>query len=264
MTIKESAWNFKRGEFKSYIQNQADTSIPVAEIFETWREYQCLRKKFWQITVKEATDNSQLINELWEDLHKMAAESKYKLRYNKEERQAELIENLAENYHINKTQAQAKVVTGHYKNEDTGQEFNYALEVVVAPREDKGVESAGEVEVIGNINSTPAIDGGEGYFYGGDYKWDRKGQRLSSYSVHGILTECGFNTNESITKRRAPSVAYINVKTPCPDWLGSAGKTKIDVKPYQQDIAKTVSTLAYKMPSYHSTTIHERKAHKIT
>lgn len=46
-------------------------------------------------------------------------------------------------------------------------------------------------------------------------------------------------------------MAYINVKTPCPDWLGSAGKTKIDVKPYQQDIAKTLSTLAYKMPSYH-------------
>jgi len=258
MTIKESAWNFKRGEFKSYIQNQADTSIPVAEIFETWREYQCLRKKFKQITVKEAADNPQLINELWEDLHKMVAESKYKLPYNKEERQAELIENLAENYHINKTQAQAKVVTGHHKNEDTGQEFNYALEVVVAPRKDKGVENAGEIEIIGNVNSTPAIDGGEGYFYGGNYNWDHKGQRLSSWSVHGLLSECGFNTSESITKRRAPSVAYINLKTPCPDWLGSAGKTKIDVKPYQQDIAKTLSTLAYKIPSYHG------KGHRAT
>jgi len=256
--MKDSAWNFKRGEFKSYIQNQPDTSVPVAEIFEMWREHQCLRKKFKQITVKESADDPQLINELWEDLHKMAAESKYKLPYKKEERQAELIENLSENYHINKTQAQVKILTGHHKNEDTGQEFNYTLEVVVAPREDKGVESAGEVEIVGNVNSTPAIDGGEGYFYGGKYNWDHKGQCMNATSVHQLLSECGFNTTESITKRRAPSVVYLNLKTPCPDWLGSAGKTKIDVKPYQQDIAKTLSTLAYKIPSYHG------KGHRAT
>ena len=37
--------------------------------------------------------------------------------------------------------------------------------------------------------------------------------------------------------------------TPCPKWLGSAGKTHIDLAPYQDLIATTVSDLAYKMPS---------------
>lgn len=46
---------------------------------------------------------------------------------------------------------------------------------------------------------------------------------------------------------------YINLNTPCPDWLGSAGKTHINLRPYAADIARTVSYLAYKMPSYHGT-----------
>ena len=48
-----------------------------------------------------------------------------------------------------------------------------------------------------------------------------------------------------------PSVVYINLKTPIPEWLGGAGKTNIDLKPYAKDIAKTVSSIAYQMPSYH-------------
>jgi hypothetical protein len=41
------------------------------------------------------------------------------------------------------------------------------------------------------------------------------------------------------------------LRTPCPDWLGSAGKTKIDLRPYADDIAKVVSGLARNIPSYH-------------
>ena len=183
----------------------------------------------------------------------MAPESRYKLPYNKEDREKELIENIGEVYDVDKEHAQAKVVTGHYSNEDTGQEFNYALEVVVAPRKDKGVESAGEVEIIGNINSTPSIDGGEGYFQGGRYEWTHKDELLTQSNLRGVLHECGFNSSSyvSTSKKKVPSVVYLNVKTPCPDWLGSAGKTHADMKPFQDDIAKTLSSLAYKIPSYH-------------
>jgi hypothetical protein len=172
----------KRGEFKNYIQAIDGKSIPLSDAVATFREAKCLPNKLKQITVQQVADNPELIRELYKALRNMAPESRYKLPYKKEEREKELIENIGEVYHIDIEHAQAKVVSGHYTNEDTGQEFNYALEVVAAPRKDKGVESAGEVEIIGNVNSTPAIDGGEGYFYGGDYRWDRKGQRLSSYS----------------------------------------------------------------------------------
>ncbi|MFZ0510159.1 MAG: hypothetical protein WAM14_01020 [Candidatus Nitrosopolaris sp.] len=100
----------------------------------------------------------------------------------------ELIENIAENYEIDKERTQAKIVTGHYKDEDTGREFNYSLEAVIAPRKDKDFQNAGEVEIIGNINSTPSIDGGEQYFQGGDYRWtDKKGNYMSSTSLRGML-----------------------------------------------------------------------------
>ena len=38
----------------------------------------------------------------------------------------------------------------------------------------------------------------------------------------------------------------------CPvlDWLGSAGKTHIDLQPFASDIAKAVSSVAYKMPTF--------------
>jgi hypothetical protein len=39
----------------------------------------------------------------------------------------------------------------------------------------------------------------------------------------------------------------------CPvfDRLGGAGKTSIDLRPFENDIAKAVSSLAYKMPTFH-------------
>ena len=185
----------------------------------------------------------------------MQPESKYKLPYKKAEREKELIESVAEVYDIDKTKAQAKVVTGHYKDPDSTQEFNYAVEVVVVPRKDLNIEKhAGEVEFIGNINSTPSIDGGEGYFTGGSFKFkDKNGEIRETQSVSGVLYNCGFTASDyyNKSKKKVPSVVCVNLKTPCPDWLGSAGKTKIDLKPYADNIAQTLYSLTKKIPSYH-------------
>ena len=54
-----------------------------------------------------------------------------------------------------------------------------------------------------------------------------------------------------MSKRKFASVLFINLNTPCPDWLGGAGKTHIDLKPYATDIAETLKLLASKMPSYY-------------
>ena len=54
-----------------------------------------------------------------------------------------------------------------------------------------------------------------------------------------------------MSKRKFASVLFINLNTPCPDWLGGAGKTHIDLRPYAKDIAETVKLLATKMPSYY-------------
>jgi hypothetical protein len=251
----DSIYYFTRSEFKNYIQAIHPKSISVSDALVTFRELKCLPNKFKKMTVQQVADDSKLIQELFEGLKKMLPQSKYKLPYKKEEREKELIENLAENYCIDKEHTQAKVVTGHYKDEDTDKEFNYAVEVVLAPRKDIGVDHAGEVEFIGNVNSTPSLDdSGESYFQGGNYRWtDKKGREIFNTSPIGMLQECGFTTSDYVTasKKKVPSVVYLNVKTNCVDWMGSVGKTQINTKPYQDAIAKTISSLARKIPSYH-------------
>jgi hypothetical protein len=252
---QDSIYYFTPGEFKNYFQSIEPKSIPVSDALVTFRELKCLPNKFKKMTVQQVADDVKLIQELFDGLKKMLPQSKYKLPYKKEEREKELVESLAENYSIDKEHTQAKVVTGHHKDEETGKEFNYAIEVVVAPRKDIGVDHAGEVEFIGNVNSTPSIDdSGESYFQGGKYRWtDKKGREISNTSPIGILQECGFTTSDYVnaSKKKVPSVVYLNVKTSCPDWMGSAGKTQINSKPYQDAIAKTISSLACKIPSYH-------------
>lgn len=183
----------------------------------------------------------------------MAPESKFKLPYKKEDREQELIKSLGENYAIDVQKAKAKVVTGHYKNDKTRQEFNYAIEVAIAPRNSISIRYAGNIEIIGNVNLTPSIDGGESYFDGAYFWLDKNHKPITSTSLRGILQECGFNSSDYVgaAKKKVPSVLYINVNTPCPIWLGGAGKTHVDLAPYASDIARTVSSLAYKMPSFH-------------
>jgi hypothetical protein len=119
----------------------------------TFRELKYLPNKFKQMTVQQVADDPSLIDEIYEGLKKMKPQPKYKLPYKKEDQQVELIENIAENYNIDKEHTQAKIVTRHHKDEDTCREFNYLLEAVIAPRRDKDFQNAGEVDIIGNILS---------------------------------------------------------------------------------------------------------------
>ncbi len=203
------------------------------------------------MTVQELLINPKQIEELYHALRKMLPEKNFRFPYNRKEREQELIELLAEDYNIIKDKAHAKVVPGYYY--DGAISFTYGLEAAMAPFNDGNDMMAGEVEFIGNINSgMHIIDDGSGFFSGGRFSWATKnGKPLSATSVRGILYECGFNTNLVMSKRRFHSVLYLNLLTPIPDWSGGAGKTSIELSPYTSVIAKTVSSLAYKMPSYH-------------
>lgn len=197
---QDSIYYYKPGEFRNFIRRIDDKTLTVSEALSPFREIKCLGSEFKQITIQELADKPNSIPELSKALRKaMAPESKFKLPYKKEEREQELIENLAENCDIDLKKAKAKIVTGHYKNDKTGQEFNYALEVALAPRTDIGSESAGKIEIIGNINSSPAIDGGHKYFDGA-YNWfDKKYKMITSSSIREILQECGFNESTYVS-----------------------------------------------------------------
>jgi hypothetical protein len=254
MTL-DSIYHFRPSQFGDYCRRIIDKSIFVSDALKTFRELKCLPARLKQMTVQELIDNPQSIQDLYNALrYCMRPESKFKrLPYDKVEREKELIENIAEVYDIDKKKAKAKIIRGHYN--DGIQSFDYILEVVAAPKRDTSVEYAGEVKFIGNINSTPSIDGGEGYFQDAEFKWidtKKRKKTLNASGIRGLLHECGFNTSEYYTsKKKKPSVFLLNLKTPCPDWLGSAGKTKIDLRPYADDIAKAVSSLARSIPSYH-------------
>jgi hypothetical protein len=254
MSYEDSVYHYKPDQFKEFIKSIADKSSTVLDALCTFRELKCLPNRFLKITVQEISSNPKPIQELYNVLRAgMQPESRPKLQYNKRVRERELIESLGENFKIDTSRAAAKVLTGSYN--DGILAFHYVLEVAIAPRTDIGVTHAGEVQIIGNINDSPSIDGGEGYFRftNGMYEWtDRKDKLVRSSTLSSILQECGFNTSGYYTsKKKVPCIFFINLKTPVPEWLGAAGKTHINLAPYAADIAKVVSSLAYKMPSYH-------------
>lgn len=255
--LRDSAWYFKRGEFKEFISAIDDKSKTIEETgFRDFREFPILSKETRKKTVQEIAASPQLIQQLYEesrDINKMIAPTKFKLPYKKAVRELELKQNLAQYYDIDRDRAYTKVVTGHY--DEDGIVFPYAIETVIAPIKEwrvKGIEP-GHIEFIGCVNDSPAIDGGEKYFSDGDYNWnDKKGKLKTATSAKEILQRCGFDTGDFYdSKKRFPSVILINLLTPIPEWLGAAGKTHINLKPYTKDIAKTISDLAYKMPTCH-------------
>jgi hypothetical protein len=108
-------------------------------------------------------------------------ECRYKLPYDKEERQNEIIDRISEVFDIDRQNTQYKIATGIYKDYKTCQQFPYAVEIAIALRKDLGVENAGKVTFIGSVNDTPAIDGRERYFQTDlcVYKWTLPHQRTT-------------------------------------------------------------------------------------
>ncbi len=260
---QDSAYHYKKGGFKDLIQKLANKSdLIVSDTLQTFREVSCLSKNFKQMSMEELSQNPELIEAVFMGLRNgMQPPSKFQLPYNcsKAERYLELIDQI-EDYcsdlkkggGINREKTVCKIVTGIYK--DDQRVFGYAIEVVVAPYKDYTLGDGGHIDFIGCINSTPSIDGGESYFQGGQYEWfDNKGNLKSATSVRGILSNYGFASyywEQNKSKRRVPCVFYINLICPVLDWLGSAGKTHIYLHPFASDIAKAVSSVAYKMPTF--------------
>ena len=250
----DSIWYHEPREFREFLKTITDKSITVADALVQFRELKCLPMSFKEMTVQDLISNPKEMQKLYYALRSgMQPESKFKLPYKRKAREVEIIRDIAEDYDIDIDKAKSRVVTGNYN--DGTRVFNYAIEVAVAPRKgiDQNVNDAGKIDFIGNINDTPSIDGGEGYFSGGNYQWtdSRTGNPLNATTVRGILSECGFTTSGYTSKRRVPSIVYLNLKTHVPGWLGAAGKTHINLTPYAKDIAQNLADLAKKMPSYH-------------
>jgi hypothetical protein len=239
-------------EFKAYINRIVDQTISVSDALEMYRELRVMPEKFKQLTVKDLSNDPKLIDELYNVLKSgMQPETRFKLGCTTKFREQELIKNLAGRYDIDTVNAKAKVITSIYRDNE-GRTISYAFECVIAPRKDLGNNHAGELRFIGNINDSPPSGDRMQYFAEGSYHWyDKQGKPKSATCVGGILYNCGFSQDSYMSRRRKPCVVLLNLRTPYADWVGSAGKTHINLTPYSDVIAKTVSSLAYKMPSYH-------------
>jgi hypothetical protein len=248
---QDSVWHRRLNTFATLFRNVADKTTTVVEVIGRWREASYIPKPLKHMTVQQLIENPRQIEELYYDLKRCQPERHFKFPYNRKEREQELLDLLSEDYNIIVDKAHAKVVPGYAYDGTVA--FTYAIEAAMAPFNDGHDNDAGEVEFIGSINSgMHIIDDGAGFFSGGLFTWhDKRGEELNANSVRGILHECGFNTNLQMSKRRFHSVLYLNLLTHIPDWSGGAGKTSIELSPYTDLIAKAVSSLAYKMPSYH-------------
>ncbi len=239
-------------DFRQFIRNLVDKTMLVSDALAGFREVFILPKRLGQLSVEEVITKMELIEQIYKAMKKMKPETRYKLPYDKEEREQEIISNIAESFLIDKKNAHCKILTGYHR--DGERQFPYTIEIALAPLKHPDVDHAGQVQFIGSVNDTPAIDGGEKYFQSDQYayRWtDRKGPHALR-SAMDVLTSSGFNPTSPYTSRkRFASVAYVNVKTDVPDWLGAAGKTHMDQLPYAETIAKTLVTMAHKIPSYH-------------
>jgi hypothetical protein len=251
-----SLWNYKKGGFRQLINTISNKSVLVPHALSNFREVDQLPRKFKQMQVQDVSANPNLILELWSSRTNMPAEKEYKLGCKKAFREKQLIDSLVETYPIDTKLAKSKVVLGRYS--DNERTFCYALEITIAPRTDVGRSHAGQIEIIDSVNNNASSDGGGSYFSGGSYRWEGRKrdyygnrERLYASTIRSILAECGFVISGNYSKRRKPCVMFINLRCRCIEWLGAKGKTQINTDPFASDIAKTVSKLAYQMPSYH-------------
>jgi hypothetical protein len=250
---QSSIYYYKPNKFVEYIRTITDKSIGISEALGTFRELKMLPKEFKTMTVQHLADKSNKILDLFTQLRTRMEPESPKLPYSKKQREQELINELAQDFDVDARLARAKVVVYQWPSSEkqdrfNSQIFNPILEVAIAPR--KMLYGVKQIEIIASVNSAPGIDGVETFFEAGIYEWTNKeGYLREARNIRGILSECGFNSEGNAGWRKVPCVVFINLITPCPDWMGSAGKTHINLAPYQDVIAKVVSELAYKMPS---------------
>ena len=240
-------------DFRQFIRNLVNKLLAVSDALAGFREVSILPKRLGQLTVEQVTTKTELIEEIYEALKKMKPETHYKLPYDKKEREREIISNVAETYQIDLNKSYCEIKTGYHKDNKTGQQFPWAIEIAIAQRKDLGVESAGRINFIGSVNDTPAIDGGEKYFQSDQYayRWTDRNKSHIVRSAKEVLNASGFDSTSIYTSRkRHASVVYVNVKTDVPDWLGAAGKTHMNQLPYAETIAATLSKMSHKIDSY--------------
>jgi hypothetical protein len=267
----DSVWRFTFSEFRDYINGIQDKSITIRRALDTFREVKCLPYNLVgsvegsTTTVQDIAYNNKQIEVLFTALRKGMQPESLILPYKIKDREKQLVDQLAKykKGRINLENAHAKVAVGHflpllYSSEKAKvgineRSFHYWIEAAIAPLSDltsKG--DAGKLEFLGYINGTPSLDGGISYFEDGMYSWTNKaGDCVDAIGMRELLAKCGFATNLYYSQSRMASILLLNLQTPCAEWQGSAGKTSINLGPYQNLIAETVSKLAYKIPSLH-------------
>lgn len=264
----DSVWRSTLSEFRDYINGITDKSITLQDALDTVREVKCLPKKYLvdegNKTVHDMAYKNKQIAELFTALRKGMQPESLNLPFKIKDREKQLINQLSKykKGRIDLENAYSKVTIGHFPPLNTSEEvkvtinersFYYWIEAAIAPLSDlTSNDNAGKLEFIGCINGTPSLDGGISYFENGDYYWTNKaGDYVHAIGMRELLAACGFSTNKYFSQRRKASLLLLNLQTPCAEWQGSAGKTRINLVPYQNLIAETVSKLAYKIPSLH-------------
>lgn len=249
---QDSAYYHKPGPFRDLILSIANRSILVSDALKGFREVKCLSNRFKEMTVEELRQKPEQIEELYINLRNgMQPQSKLALPYSsKAERGQELIDNIAGLYDVNTQKAKYRIVKGHYI--DDAVNYHYVFEIAAAPYSDPSLRDGGHFDFIGSINSSPSTDDGHGYFQGGEYMWtDKKGKLRTASNITEILCKCGFDDFLATSKQKAPCVFIANLICPVIHWQGGYGKTRIDLRPFVDDIAKATSDVAYQMPSFH-------------
>jgi len=63
---------------------------------------------------------------------------------------------------------------------------------------------------------------------------NKAGNCVHETGMRELLTSCRFSTHIYFSQRRKVFILFLNLQTPCAEWQGSDGKTRINLEPYQK------------------------------
>src|SRR5215813_4801781 len=110
--MADSVYYYKAAGLKQYFRTITDKSLFVSDALVGFREIRYLPKRLAELTVQQVSDDPKLIVEIYQALiDGMEPEFKYKLPYDKGERQKEIVDNIAQVFNIDRKNTQCKIVT---------------------------------------------------------------------------------------------------------------------------------------------------------
>jgi hypothetical protein len=244
-----SIWAYTYDEFKVFIENLANQSIPVYNALCSYRELKWLPSKWKTKILGDLSEQEK--KDLYADFkgHSKPME-KLPAPYggNKELdklRKAALIKRISAIYEVDGSAAKYKVVRAQFKSPNGEVNFPYIFEVIAIPFKDILNKNH---TFIGGVNSSVSIINRGRSLYDGKYVFKDRAD-FPIWNMDGILSRWyGYILKDA--KKSWPCVIVTNLLTPKVYWK-EQGKSTCVIEPFSDTIVENITKVMKNIPTFH-------------